>query len=99
MDHGPAVELAKDNASGFKQKLGLILFFVYLFVYSGFVLINTISPKMMETILFSGLNLAVVYGVGLILFAVVLGLMYDFVATRYENKVNRYDENDDKEGN
>jgi uncharacterized membrane protein (DUF485 family) len=88
MDHGPAVELAKDNASGFKQKLGLILFFVYLFVYSGFVLINTIQPKLMGLILFSGLNLAVVYGIGLILFAIVLGLAYDFVATRYEYKVN-----------
>lgn len=96
MDHGPAVKLAKDNASGFKQKLGLILFFVYSIVYFGFVLINTIKPKLMEFIVFSGLNLAVVYGIGLIVFAIVLGLIYDFVSTRYEYKVNGRGDKKDK---
>ena len=45
--HGPAVKLGKDNASEWKSKLGVILFFVYAAFYVCFVTINTVKPKLM----------------------------------------------------
>ena len=45
-------------------------------LYLGFVLINAFAPKRMEAIVFAGLNLAIVYGFGLILAAIFLALIY-----------------------
>jgi len=87
MHHGPAVTLGKDYAAKQKSKLGLILFAVYSLVYSGFVFINTFYPKLMGTILFAGLNFAVIYGIGLIVFAIVLGLIYNHMCTQMENEM------------
>ncbi|NDJ78977.1 MAG: DUF485 domain-containing protein [Chloroflexi bacterium] len=88
MDHGPAVELGQDNASDIKARIGLVLFVIYGLVYAGFVVINTVSPKTMsETIIFD-LNLAVVYGFGLIMLAIVMGLIYNAICTRYEKRLN-----------
>ena len=67
-----------------KARLGLIMFGLYALVYAGFVLINTVAPKLMGAILFAGLTLAVVYGMGLIVLAIVLGLIYNQAATRME---------------
>ncbi len=84
MSHGPPVQLGEDHAAGFKARLGLILFLVYGLVYAGFIVINTFSPQTMGETVVWGLNLAVVYGMGLIVFAVVLGLIYNAVCTRAE---------------
>jgi uncharacterized membrane protein (DUF485 family) len=89
MLHGPAVELGKDNSIPKKTKLGVILFLVYMVVYMGFVLIGTFSPKSMGAILFFGLNLAFIYGMGLIILAAVMGLVYNFFCTRYEDTLNK----------
>ncbi|MEY3457905.1 MAG: hypothetical protein RL215_1062 [Planctomycetota bacterium] len=58
------------------SRLGLVLFFVYLAFYAGFVGLNTFAPESMETVLLSGVNAAVLYGFGLILGAVVLSAVY-----------------------
>jgi uncharacterized membrane protein (DUF485 family) len=55
---------------------GLILFAVYLLFYGGFVFINTFDPTSMERTPIAGLNLAVLYGFGLIIGAVVLSAVY-----------------------
>lgn len=89
MLHGPAVELEKDNSIPKKTRLGVILFLVYMAVYFGFVLIGTFSPKSMGLLLFWDLNLAFVYGMGLIVLAAVMGLIYNFFCTRFENKLNK----------
>ncbi|MDE0865126.1 MAG: DUF485 domain-containing protein [Rubripirellula sp.] len=60
----------------FNTKLGLLMFFIYLALYTGFVLINAFAADRMETIVLAGLNLAIVYGFGLILFALVLAFIY-----------------------
>ena len=88
MDHGPAVELGEDKASEIKSKIGLILFGFYSLVYAGFIVINTIKPKLMEVYVIFGLNLAVVYGIGLIILAIVMGLIYNQICTNFENKMN-----------
>ncbi len=61
----------------------------YVIVYAGFIVINLTSPKSMGTILFAGLNLAVVYGFGLILLAIVMGLIYNHMCTQKENELNK----------
>ena len=89
MDHGPAVELGEDHASDQKSKLGLKLFAVYTLVYIGFIAINITHPILMEKIIFMGQNLAVVYGMGLIILAIIMGLIYNHICTGYENKMNK----------
>lgn len=57
-------------------RLGLALFMVYLLLYGGFVLINTFAPQTMEMTPLAGINLAILYGFGLIVAALVLALIY-----------------------
>ncbi len=58
------------------SRLGLALFAVYLVLYSGFVLLNTFAPATMEATPWARINVAVLYGFGLIVAAVVLALIY-----------------------
>ena len=57
-------------------KFGFILFGVYLLLYGGFVLLNTFSSETMEVLPFAGVNLAILYGFGLIVAALILALIY-----------------------
>lgn len=61
------------------SRIGLFLFFLYLFFYGGFVLISAFSPGTMATMPIPGINLAIVYGFGLIVAAFVLALVYGVV--------------------
>ena len=88
MQQHEAVKLEKDNAEKIKAKVGLILFGVYSLIYAGFVFINTLSPKSMGIKVAFGLNLAAFYGFGLIILAIVMGILYNFYCTRMENKLN-----------
>ena len=58
------------------SRLGIALFAIYLLLYGGFVLLNTFSPAMMELTPWAGINVAVLYGFGLIVSAVALALIY-----------------------
>lgn len=89
MQHTPAPEIGDDAASEFKTRLGLILFVLYGLVYACFVAINTINPKAMGQLVFAGLNLAVVFGFGLIVLAIVMGLIYHVICTRAEDRMNQ----------
>jgi uncharacterized membrane protein (DUF485 family) len=85
MHHGPATDSGPDPASGYKTRLGVVMFIIYTLVYVGFVLTNVLTEgKAMQTIVFMGLNLAVVYGIGLIVFALVLALIYNAMCTKKE---------------
>lgn len=56
--------------------LRLTLFFLYLLLYGGFVLLNTFAPSTMEATPVAGVNVAILYGFGLIIAAFVLALIY-----------------------
>ncbi len=58
------------------SRLGLILFAAYLTLYAIFVLISAFAAEVMDTIVVAGLNLAIVYGFGLIVAALVMALVY-----------------------
>lgn len=64
------------NERRFNTKLGLILFFVYLVLYLVFVLTSALATDVMDITIVAGLNLAMVYGFGLIFAALVLALIY-----------------------
>ncbi len=91
MAHGPATDWGEDKAIGFKTKLGLWLFLIYVLVYVGFIWVNVASPKTMATIVFAGQNLAVVYGFGLIILAFVMGIIYDILCSNKERDLNEED--------
>ena len=96
--HGPAAKLGKDNASAVKSKLGLKLFAVYALIYAGFVVINMVDPNMMEMKIVAGLNLAVVYGFGLIILAIIMGIIYNGICTNCEDSMNKPEKNTEKGG-
>jgi uncharacterized membrane protein (DUF485 family) len=85
MHHEPAPESGPDPASRYKTRLGVWMFIIYTIVYAGFVTTNVLNEGLaMQTIVFMGLNLAVVYGIGLIIFALVLALIYNAMCTKKE---------------
>ncbi|HAP36298.1 MAG TPA: hypothetical protein DCQ28_10285 [Bacteroidetes bacterium] len=88
MQHGPAVELGKDNSIPKKTKLGVILFIIYSTIYAGFVFIGTVSPEYMGAKIIGNMNFAFVYGMGLIILAVVMGVVYNHFCTSFENQMN-----------
>ena len=57
-------------------RIGLVLFFVYTSLYLGFVFLNAFSAERMEATPWAGVNLAILYGFGLIVAALVLAVIY-----------------------
>ncbi len=62
------------------SRAGLALFAVYLALYAGFVLLNAFWPEQTEATPIAGLNVAILYGFGLMIAAIVLALIYGFVS-------------------
>lgn len=89
MLHEPAAKSAPDPAFLYKRRLGAWMFVLYALIYAGFVVINLVRPGAMEAIVLGGLNLAVVYGFGLIAFALLLALVYNRACGRMEKRLHR----------
>ena len=89
MLHEPQVVIATDNAAAKKSKLGIILFIVYTLIYSGLVIIGLTKPELMGLELIGGQNIAIIYGFGLIILAIVMGFIYNYICTKMENKMNK----------
>lgn len=92
MLHEPAAQSEKDYGTAYKMRLGVVMFIIYALVYAGFVAINIIDVKIMETIVFLGLNLASVYGFGLIIFALFLALIYNHKCSSKEAELKAQDQ-------
>jgi len=58
--------------------LGFWLFIFYLILYGGFMGLSAFATRLIAREVFAGINLAIVYGVGLILAAIALALLYMF---------------------
>lgn len=89
--HGPSTEWKKDNSSSIKELLGKWLFLLYAIVYGGFILINVTSPSFMG-IDIGDINVAIAYGFGLIIFAMILSFAYNHISTRAEELLNKEEE-------
>lgn len=57
-------------------RIGLALFAVYTLLYAAFMLVNAFAPRLMERIVFAGINWAVFSGLLLIVVAFALALVY-----------------------
>jgi uncharacterized membrane protein (DUF485 family) len=77
-----------DKSSPAKARLGMWLFLSCCVVHAGFVALTTMSPTTMERPGLLGLNLAVTYGFGLIVLAIVMGLIYNAICGRMEDRIN-----------
>ena len=66
----------QDSSSQHNARIGLVLFGVYLTLYAGFVLLNAFAADVMEKTPIAGLNVAILYGFGLIIGALVMALLY-----------------------
>ena len=86
--HGPATQWKNDNSSSIKELLGKWLFLLYAIVYGGFILINVTSPAFMG-IDVGDINVAIAYGFGLIIFAMILAFAYNHVSTHAEELLNK----------
>jgi uncharacterized membrane protein (DUF485 family) len=72
----------KSNTS----RIGMVLFTFYLLLYGGFVFLNTFSPETMEATPWMGVNVAILYGFGLIIAAFVLALIYGILSGSAEGE-------------
>jgi uncharacterized membrane protein (DUF485 family) len=88
MFHEPAAKEEKDNSSTWKAKLGIKLFWLYSVIYMGFVGLAVYAPATMKRPVFAGTNLAIIYGMALILFAIILGLIYNHFCIKKEDEMN-----------
>ncbi|MCE9631458.1 MAG: DUF485 domain-containing protein [Planctomycetia bacterium] len=58
------------------SRLGLALFWVYVLLYGGFMGLVLARPDLLSLRPFGGVNLAIVYGMGLIAAAFMLAVIY-----------------------
>lgn len=63
-------------------RIGLILFCIYLVLYGGFVFLSAFAAESMEETPIEGVNIAILYGFGLIIAAIILSGIYGFICTR-----------------
>lgn len=72
-----AAEAAEvNNIRSYNARLGLWLFAIYLAAYGSFVGLAAMSPDVMGRSAWGGVNIAVLYGFGLILGAFVISIVY-----------------------
>jgi hypothetical protein len=84
LDHSPPPpDEARDPvAERYVARLGLVLFALYLAAYGAFVFINAFRPAIMDQVPFAGINLAVASGLGLIVGALVLAVLYAWLCRK-----------------
>lgn len=69
--HDDHPEISSANA-----RAGLVLFFIYLAFYAGFMGLATFAPQAMGRPALFGVNVAITYGMGLIVGAFVVAVIY-----------------------
>ncbi|MFA5291818.1 MAG: DUF485 domain-containing protein [Phycisphaerae bacterium] len=89
MFHEPSKTDNPNYAVGYKSKLGILMFVIYAVIYAGFVAVNVAKPVLMEKQIIFGQNLAVVYGLGLIIFALILAMIYNHLCTCQERRESK----------
>jgi len=86
VDHGPATEWKEDEKTKkIKTRFGIWMFVGYTVVYAVFIIINVVNPQIMGLEV-GMLNLAIVYGFGLIALALIMALIYNALCGWIEEK-------------
>ena len=84
MDHDAAI--TNDAYERRKSAIGMRMTLLYSLVYVGFVALSVFQPTWMGVRAVFGLNLAVAYGLGLILLAIVFALVYNHLCRSQNGK-------------
>jgi uncharacterized membrane protein (DUF485 family) len=84
LDHKPGESGDLDSllTSARNSRYGLVLFAIYLAVYTGYVWLSAFRPDLAEATPVAGVNVAVLYGFGLIVAAFVLALLYGWLCRK-----------------
>ncbi len=77
-----------DDAERRPRRFGLRLFVAYLFVYAGFIAISAFYHTTLAYKALFGLNIAVLYGFGLIGLAFLLALVFLFAGGQRDTSSN-----------
>jgi uncharacterized membrane protein (DUF485 family) len=85
MVHGPATDWKVEKSRGYKAKLGLYMFAAYTVIYFVFVFLCVFDPKLMAVDIGS-LNVAIVYGFGIIVLAMIQAIVYNYLCSKQEHK-------------
>ena len=88
-DHENVREDEHPELVAFNTRLGLMLFVVYCALYGGFMGLSTFAPAVMKSQPFGGINLAILYGFGLIAAAMILAIVYLFLAKQPDADVRK----------
>src|SRR5262245_51207556 len=64
------------DVSAANARAGLVLFFIYLAFYAGFMGLAAFAPQAMARPALAGVNLAITYGMALIVWALVIAAIY-----------------------
>ncbi len=72
----------RSSTVAFNAWLGAVLFCGYAFLYAGFIYLSAFSRERMAADVISGVNLAVVYGFGLIFAAFAVACIYMLLCRR-----------------
>ena len=72
------------NAEAGRARVGLGLFLVYVLLYAGFMGLVLVRPEWLSWRPFGGVNLAIAYGMLLIVAAFVLAIVYMAACRRIE---------------
>ncbi|MDD5605645.1 MAG: DUF485 domain-containing protein [Dehalococcoidales bacterium] len=83
MEHGQPAKLKTEKSEGYKTRLGIIMFTIFTPIYLAFILVSVMSPSFMAADL-GKLNVAIVYGFGIIILAVALAVIYNSICSRKE---------------
>jgi uncharacterized membrane protein (DUF485 family) len=83
MPHGPAVDWKVEKSQGYKAKVGLYMFAAYTVIYFAFVLLCVLYPKLMSVDI-GNLNVAIVFGFGIIVLAMIQAVVYNYMCSRQE---------------
>ena len=63
-------------AGSASSRIGLTLFWIYVLLYAGFMVLVLFRPDLLSLRTFGGVNLAIAYGMGLIAGAFLLAIVY-----------------------
>jgi uncharacterized membrane protein (DUF485 family) len=72
----PTTDNEHPELSAANSRAGLVLFFIYLAFYGGFMGLAAFAPQVMGQPALAGVNLAITYGMALIFGAFVVAALY-----------------------
>lgn len=86
LDHTTFAARPEDEVGAARRaRWGIVLFVLYLALYGIFMGLSAFSPALMKSTPFGGVTLAVSYGFGLIVAALILALLYGWLCRTAAN--------------